>query len=68
VALIPAILFWWWLSGLIQRDSKRNADSNVLDILRDHSKENPGLKSAIDQADKEYQEYIESQRPEPDEP
>ena len=68
LALIPAILFWWWLSGLIQRDSKRNTDSNVLEILRDHSKDNPGLKSAIEQADKEDQEYIESQRPEPDEP
>lgn len=67
LALIPAALFWWWLSNLIERDSQRNEDSYVLDSLRAHSKDNPALKSAIYQADREYQELIESERPEPDE-
>ena len=66
-ALIPAMLFSWWISGLLERDRERNNDSHVPDILRDHSKNNPILKSAIDEADEEYRKLIESQSPESDE-
>jgi hypothetical protein len=38
LALIPAVLFCWWLSNLMDRDRKRSEDSYVLDSLREHSK------------------------------
>jgi hypothetical protein len=34
LALVPVLMFCWWLSNLLDRDSKRNDDSYVLHILR----------------------------------
>jgi len=64
VALIPASAFILWIGRLVQADRERYEDSFVLDSLRERSTNIPALKSAIDEADREYRELIESQRPE----
>lgn len=67
VGLIPGALVLLWIGQLISADTQRHEDSFVLDELRERSSSDPGLKSAIDEADRAYREWIESQRPEPDE-
>jgi hypothetical protein len=52
LALIPAALFCWWFSDLLDRDRKRSEDSYALDRLRERAKANPALKSEIDETDR----------------
>lgn len=67
VALVLAAFFVLWIGRLIEADHQRQEESFVLDLLRERSQRDPALKSAVEAADREYQELIESQRPEPDE-
>jgi len=68
VALIPGTLVLIWIGQVISASTQRNEDSFVLDQLRERSNADPVLKSAIEDADRAYQEWIESQRPDPDGP
>lgn len=63
VGLIPGISLLLWIGKLIRADSQHREDSFVLKELRERSNRDPGLKSVIDEAD---QEWIESERPDPE--
>jgi hypothetical protein len=67
VACVPAFFVVQWISGMMHRDNVRDENSFVLDSLRTHSQTNQPLKSAIEQADRDYHDYLESIRPEPEE-
>src|SRR6266566_445748 len=47
IAIIPALFILNWIGGLVRAERHRNADSFVLDQLREHSKNNDALKTAI---------------------
>jgi hypothetical protein len=64
IAVIPTLLVLNWIGGLIRADNQRQADSFVLDSLRERSAVNPALKSEIAAGERDYQEYLENLRSE----
>jgi len=61
-ALISVFLVCYWVGGLKRSDRQRQEDSFVLDHLRERARNNPALKSSIEEAEGEYQGMIEISR------
>jgi len=62
VALVPLFFALRWWFGLQDEYARGERLAFVLDYLEEHVKEVPGLQAAISQAEREYENYLESQR------
>jgi hypothetical protein len=64
-AVVAALLLWWWHDRYVLDYQRGQAARYVLNLMKERSqKENPELKNAITQAEREYTDYLESLREE----